>query len=121
MYLKKCGYSVEKINSWTSETRLLHDLGLCGDDILDEFKVLQDEFGVDLSDFEFKKYFPGELSKDAYVVSTRRLLHAIGLHKIADYLYKKIVERVFRKYMEVSLGMIESTLRQKKWISDRNQ
>ncbi|MFJ4143844.1 hypothetical protein [Pseudomonas sp. NPDC089734] len=121
MYLKKCGYSVEKIDSWTSETRLLHDLGLCGDDILDEFKILQDEFGVDLSDFEFKEYFPSELSKDACVISVHRLLHMVGLHKIADCAYKKVVGRTCSKYAEVSFGMIESTLRQKRWIPDRSQ
>ncbi|OAI58779.1 hypothetical protein RSP795_22635 [Ralstonia solanacearum] len=94
---------------------------MCGDDILDEFKILQDAFGVNLSGFEFNKYFPSELSKDAYVISTRRLLHTIGLHKIADYLYERIVERACSKYAEISLGMIELTLRQKKWISDRTQ
>lgn len=120
-YLKKCGYSAAKIDSWTSNTRLLHDLDLCGDDILDEFKILQDNFGVDLSDFEFKKYFPSELSKDAYLISARRLLHTIGLHKIADYLYKRIVDRIYDKYSEVSLGLIEATIRQRKWISDRSR
>jgi hypothetical protein len=112
-YLKRCGYSAAKIDSWTSETRLLHDLGLCGDDILDEFKILQDEFGVDLSEFDFKKYFPSEPSMDAYFITIRRLLRAVGLGKV--------VNRVCGKYPAVSLGKIESTISQRKWISDRTQ
>jgi hypothetical protein len=108
-YLKRCGYSTTKIDSWTSETRLLHDLGLCGDDLLDEFKILQDEFGVDLSEFEFKKYFPGELSMDAYFITIRQLLRAVGLGKVVDH--------VCDKYTGISLGMIESAIRQRKWIS----
>lgn len=112
-YLKKCRYPAAKIGSWASETRLLHDLGLCGDDVLDEFKILQDEFGIDLSDFEFKRYFPSEFSMDAYFITIRRLLRAVGLGKIVD--------RIYDKYREVSLGMIESTIRQRKWVSDRSQ
>ena len=61
-YLRKCGYSEDKIGSWTNQTRLLHDIGLCGDDVLDEFKILQDEFDVDLAGFGFEKYFPAEFS-----------------------------------------------------------
>ncbi|MBK7491517.1 MAG: hypothetical protein IPI17_05490 [Nitrosomonas sp.] len=116
MYLKRCGYSPSEIESWSSETRLLHDLGLCGDDILDEFKILQDEFGVDLSGFDCAKYFPSELSKDAYLISTHRILSAVGLSKAANYIYKRGVERACSKYQAVSLGMIESTIRQRKWI-----
>ena len=116
MYLKRCGYSLSEIESWSSETRLLHDIGLCGDDILDEFKILQDEFGVDLSGFEFAKYFPNELSRDAYLISVRRILSSIGLPTVANYIYKRGVERTCSKYQEVSLGMIESTIKQRKWI-----
>jgi len=115
-YLRKCGYSEEKIGSWTSKTRLLHDIGLCGDDVLDEFKILQDEFDVDLSDFEFEKYFPAEFSKGAYLISARRLLCSIGLNKLADLMYKNGVERICRQYPEVSFEMIESTLRRRKWV-----
>jgi len=116
MYLKRCGYSPSEIESWSSETRLLHDLGLCGDDILDEFKILQDEFGVDLSGFDFAKYFPSEPSRDAYLISARRILSAIGFPSVANFIYKKRVERTCSKYQAVSLGMIESTIRQRKWV-----
>ena len=113
VYLKKCGYTDAKIGSWTSETRLLHDIGLSGDDVLDEFKILQDEFGVDLSDFEFNKYFPSELSTDAFLLILRPLLRAVGL--------QRIVIHIFDKYSEFTLGMIESTIRQKKWAAQREE
>lgn len=112
-YLKRCGYSAAKIDSWTNETRLLHDLGLCGDDILDELRIMQEEFGVDLSDFNFKEYFPNELSTDAYLLTMRRLLCAIGL--------EKLVKHVYSKYAEVTLGTIELALKQRKWFSNQNQ
>lgn len=112
-YLKKCGYPVEKINSWTSETRLLHDIGLCGDSILDDFKILQDEFDVDLSDFEFKKYFPTELSTESLLLTLRPLLRAVGL--------QWVVNNIYHKYPEVTLGMIESTIRLRKWVSERDK
>ena len=110
-YLKKCGYSDAKIDSWTGETRLLHDIGLSGDNVLDEFKILQDQFGVDLSGFEFKKYFPSELSTEAFLLALRPLLCAVGL--------QRIVIHICDRYPEVTLEMIESAIRQRKWIAER--
>jgi hypothetical protein len=108
-YLKKCGYSTATIDSWTSGTRLLHDIGLCGDDVLDDFKVLHDQFGVDLSGFEFKKYFPSELSTDALLLTLRPFLRAVGL--------QRLINRVYKRYPEVTLETIESVIKQKKWVA----
>lgn len=108
-YLKRCGYPVVQIGSWTSETRLLQDLGLCGDDVLDDFKILKDEFGVDLSGFELKRYFPSELSMEAFLLAIRPLLRVVGL--------QSVVARIHKRYPEVTLGMIESVIRQKTWFA----
>src|SRR5476649_340929 len=81
---------------------------LSGDDARDDFKILHDQFGVDLSDFEFKAYFPSELSMDAFFLTFRPLLRMIGL--------QRIVICICDKYLRVTLGMIESAIRQRKWI-----
>lgn len=109
-YLLRCGYTPEKINSWTSETRLLHDLGLCGDDVSDEFAILNGEFGVDLSGLELTKYFPSEHSADAFIITLRRPLRAVGIGQLVD--------RVFRKYPALTLGMIDAALSHQRWIAD---
>lgn len=107
-YLMKCGYSAETIDAWTSETRLLQDIGLCGDDILDELMIMREEFGVDLSMCDYMKFFPSERSMDALLISIRPLLRAVGL--------KPVVDRIHAKYPPVTLGMIESVMLQRKWF-----
>jgi hypothetical protein len=42
------------------ETRLVQDLGLVGDDLMDAMEILTDEFGVDLSRFDSRMYSPPE-------------------------------------------------------------
>lgn len=108
-YLRRCRYSAAQIEACTSDTRLLHDLGLCGDDVWDEFEILHRDFGVDLSEFKFEDYFPGETSWGALIITARRPLRAIGLGRVVD--------RVYSRYREVTLSMIEETLRQRKWVS----
>ncbi len=44
----------------TTEARLLHDLYVYGDDAVDFLNYLQQEFGVDISRFDFQRYFPTE-------------------------------------------------------------
>lgn len=107
-YLKTCGYAATKIDSWSSKTRLLHDIGLCGDSALEDIKILRDEFGVDLTGFEFEKYFPDELSTDAFLLTVLRVPRSFGLRAIRT--------RVYNKYPEITLEMIESVLNHKKWL-----
>lgn len=44
----------------TSETRLLEDLGIDGDDAVEFFEAFQEKFQVDLSDLNLGKYFNDE-------------------------------------------------------------
>lgn len=112
-YLQRCGYAEGEISAWTSETRLLHDMWLCGDDILDELEVLVRDFGVDLSELKVEKYFPREFSNDAFIIAIRRLLRAIGLERVVD--------KILEKYSPITLGMVEAAILNKRWddnISD---
>ena len=42
------------------QTRLCHDLGIYGEEAEDYLEVLRTQYQVDLSSFEFTKYFPEE-------------------------------------------------------------
>ena len=42
------------------ESRLNHDLGIDGDDASEVLSLYSEAFGVDLTDFQFSKYFRGE-------------------------------------------------------------
>ncbi|GHU12339.1 hypothetical protein FACS1894185_6680 [Betaproteobacteria bacterium] len=108
--LKEWGYPFTEISLLTNETRLLHDLDMWGDDILEFFEMLQEEFGVDFSSFQMEKYFPLEFSKEGNVLVDRALCFA--------FFWKKAVERVLNKYPEVTLGMISDIIKEKKWIFD---
>ncbi|MCC8968403.1 DUF1493 family protein [Bradyrhizobium sp. Pear76] len=101
MYLSRCGYSDSQIDSWNSETRLLQDIGLAGDNAWDEFSRMHREFGVDLTGFEVDRYFPPELSWTNLAMS---LLWRTELGN-----------RLRNKYPPISLGLIECVLAAKKW------
>src|SRR5262245_9354472 len=47
-------------SSLRPETRLLHDLGVYGDDVDELLQALSERFGVDFSEFRFDRYFYGE-------------------------------------------------------------
>ena len=111
-WLNKLGWTDANISSWTNGTRVLHDLKWCGDDILDDFEILHSEFFVDFSGFEFKKYFPAETSKDAATLAECSFLEGIGLKKKA----RERVESICNKYPEITFGLIEEMIKQKKWI-----
>jgi len=115
-FLKRIRCSAEQVDSWNSRTRLLHDLNWCGDDILDAFEILHKELGVDLSNFNFEKFFPKESSMDAYYISSSEVLRRIGLKKVANLLYKKALNRIYSKYPEVTFEMLEEAIKQRKWV-----
>ena len=47
--------------SVTASTRLLHDLGIDGDDAIEILTDFGKRFGVDFSSFSFERYFGSEL------------------------------------------------------------
>lgn len=44
----------------TLETRMLHDLRLMGDNFLDTLEILDTEFDVDMSEFDWSRYTPSD-------------------------------------------------------------
>jgi hypothetical protein len=118
-FLKECGYSMQEIGAWSSRTQLLHDMRLCGDDAIEHFQILHKNFGVDLSNFNFDKYFPSETSDAAATMADFDLLQLFKLSKIAKLFYRKRLDRqVDARYPAITLEMIDSSIRAKAWIFD---
>ena len=57
MIADQCSVPMEKLKG---ETRLLHDLGIDGDDAVELLERYGKEFGVDLATFKFDEYFGTE-------------------------------------------------------------
>lgn len=47
---------------FSSETRILQDLKICGDDVESILEDLEIEFGISFAGFDFALYFPPEIS-----------------------------------------------------------
>jgi hypothetical protein len=74
-YLERCGLSKRKIAQCNGGTRMYHDLGLYGDIAEAYMEELNDHYHVDLSDFEFHKFFPPEFAgKNALVAALLSIL-----------------------------------------------
>jgi hypothetical protein len=104
-YLRKLGYSEQRVAGMNMNTRLFHDLRVYGDSAIEDMQLLAEEFGVDLSDFEFVKYFPPEFE---------------GRNKLETFLISWIpfanrVIRNRRSYAPLTLGMIERSMRAGRW------
>lgn len=86
------------------ETRLHHDLRLYGDEALDYLEVLAKEFKVDLSGFDFDRYFPREFPGDSFLERE--------LFSICRWLYK--LKRK-RGYEPITLAMVDEAITKKTW------
>lgn len=104
-YLKRCGLSRRVTATCSNVTRLYHDLGIYGDIAENCMEVLADEYGVDLSEFEFSRYFPSEfVGKNAL---TRALLWIVPFAGHAA--------RARGKYLPLTLEMLDEALQKKSW------
>lgn len=103
-FLLSCGYREEKISKYSGETRLLHDMGVYGDDAKEDCEILQRRFGVDLSTFPLFKYFPSEFGFDSTIIVL------LGWTRLGD--------SIKNKYPPVTLDMLEQTMQAKKWTFD---
>lgn len=115
-FLLRIRCSEQQLDTWTSQTSLLHDLGWTGDEVLDAFETLHKEFGVDFSNFVFENFFPSETSNEAYYIAGYELLSSSGLKKIAKFLYQRKIEQIKRKYPKVTFEMLEEVIKRRKWI-----
>jgi hypothetical protein len=119
-YLKRMGHSDRVISSFSKETRLLHDIGLCGDSAIEDLQILAKEFGVDFSGFDFDKHFPSELSSDAALLNAYRLSR---LHRFLEFMSRPFrldrrFEALKEKYKPITLGMIQDAIAKGKMVID---
>jgi hypothetical protein len=106
-YLKRCGLSRRKIAQCSRETRMYHDLGLYGDIAEAYMEELVDHYHVDLSGFEFDKFFPPE-----FAGKNRLIGGLLSIVPFANY-----VARQRDEYLPLTLRMIERVMRTKQWHS----
>jgi hypothetical protein len=104
-YLGKLGYSERHIAYMSMNTRLFHDLGAYGDSAIEDMQLVEEEFGVDLSGFEFAKYFPPEFEG-------RNGLEAFLISCIP---FANRLIRNRRSYAPLTLGMIEQSMQAGRW------
>ncbi len=104
-YLKRCGLSERKIAQCNGSTRMYHDLGLYGDIAEAYIDVLANHYHVDLSGFEFEKFFPVEFGGKN--ILTRVLLW------IVPFASNAVRQR--SEYLPLTLEMIDGAMRARRW------
>ena len=104
-YLKRCGLSESKISQCCISTRMYHDLGIYGDIADANMEILAEHYLVDLSGFEFEKFFPSEFAGKSTL--TQLIL------RIVPFAEKIVREKV--EYLPLTLEIIERAMRTKKW------
>ncbi len=105
LYLNELGYSEQRLATMNKSTRLYHDLGLYGDNAIDDMSFLQTKFGVDLSEFDFDSYFPPEFEG-------RNGIEAFLLSLIP---FSGLMMRRRRTYLPITLEMIDQSIRAGRW------
>lgn len=106
-YLRYCGVSERKLARYDGATRMYHDMGLYGDVAEAYMEALAERYNIDMSGFEFKRYFPPEfVGKNTF---SRTLLWLMP--------FAGAVARQRREYEPLTLEMIERVLRAKRWHS----
>jgi Protein of unknown function (DUF1493) len=105
-YLRELGHSEQHIARMSKDTRLFHDLRIYGDSALEDLEILQERFGVDLSEFEFGKYFPPQFEGS-------NKLEAFILTSIP---FASMIVRRRRTYLPLTLEMINRAIRAKRWV-----
>ena len=68
-YNRKINYKLNNFQIWnyvdlTSETRLLHDLGIFGDEAEEVLEDMHKKYPFEYSEFVFDDYFPSEFSNN---------------------------------------------------------
>jgi hypothetical protein len=104
-YLRKLGYSEQGIAGMSRNTRLFHDMH-AAIAALKTCQLLEDEFGVDLSGFEFARYFPPEFAG-------RSRLEAAVLISCIPFANRLL--RSQTSYAPLTLAMIEQAMQAGRW------
>jgi hypothetical protein len=108
LYLKELGYSEQEIAGMTMNTRFFHDLGSYGDTAEEEIVLLQKRFDVDLTEFNFDRYFPPEFEG-------KNRFEAFVLNATTSRESRLIRSR--ERCEPLTLGMINHAILAKRWIS----
>jgi len=110
-YLSQIGHSPRFVQKQTLGTRLFHDLDVYGD-TADEYMILMsEEFNVDLTGFDFEKYFPTEFYQGSF----------FALHLCTMFPSRWVRFRYFEPistFKPLTLRMIQNALETKKWNYD---
>jgi hypothetical protein len=104
-YLRYCGISAKKVECSNWSTELFRDLGVYGDIAEGFMEALQDEYSVDLVDFEFQDFFPPEFIGNS--LGQRVLIWLIPV------LGKS--KRRLDDYRPITLRMIDVAIREHSW------
>lgn len=108
-YLKRGGLSKKKIMQCSADTRMYHDLGFYGDIAEAWIDMLVVEYHVDLSGFEFEKFFPPEFEGEDMLTCT-----VLWLVPFAAAIVRR---RKRDTYLPLTLGMIDNMIHTKKWCA----
>jgi hypothetical protein len=109
-YLKDCGEREKRIEACHMDTRLFHDLGIYGEAAEDYIDVLVNQYNVDMTGFDFARYFPPEFAGKTML--TRALIWTF------PYIWKLFSPRdEGSDFLPLTLEMIEQAIHQKRWPS----
>ena len=104
-YLRRCGFSSREIAKWDLHMRVYHDLGWYGDIAEGCMDELVDHDHVDMSGFEFDRFFPPEFLADDFA--------SVLWYGFVPFAAER--ERNRRVYEPLTLKMIESAFRTGRW------
>jgi hypothetical protein len=112
-YLKKCFLSKRKVAQCNCNTRLYHDLGVYGEIAECWIERLIVDYHVDLSGFEFEKFFPPEFEGEDMLTCT-----VLWLVPFAAAIVRR---RKRDTYLPLTLGMIDNMIHTKKWCAAESE
>ena len=95
------GYPRSKVDTWTRETRLYHDLGWCGDSSDEDLGAIFRHFNVNYSAFPESGACPPFASLDNLIV----LLFG----------WNRWGAKIKEKYRPITFGMIEDAIASGRW------
>lgn len=104
-YLKRCGVPESKIMQCNGRTRMYHDLGIYGDIAEACMEVLAEHYHVDLSNFDFEKFFPHEFAGKNML--TRFLLWIVPFAGNAS--------RQRGEWLPLTLERVDRAIHNKRW------
>lgn len=105
-YLELCGLSSAQMSKCDANTRLWQNLGLYGEEAEAYMEVLAREYGVNMEEFEFPRFFPSEFAgKNTFIKFIISSIPFLGTYM-----------RSSKSYHPITLSMIASAIEAKRWI-----